>query len=245
MAKDHVLVTGGARGIGKGVVDQLAEKDYKVTFLYKGSKDAAQELVTYWKSKGKDVGAYCCDVKDYEKVKSTVNIILEERGDIDGLVNNSGITRDSSLFLMKPEQWNDVIHTNLFGVFNVTKSLIAYFIKRKKGAIVSVASIAGLTGIAGQTNYCASKSGIIGFTKSLAMETAKYGVRVNAVAPGYIKTDMTAAINEKAKEEMYSLIPMGREGTVEEVASVVEVLLSDAASYITGQVISIDGGITA
>ena len=137
------------------------------------------------------------------------------------------------------------ITNTLFGVFNVTKSLIAYFIKRKKGAIVSVASIAGLTGIAGQTNYCASKSGIIGFTKSLAMETAKYGVRVNAVAPGYIKTDMTAAINEKAKEKMYSLIPMGREGTVEEVASVVEVLLSDAASYITGQVISIDGGITA
>ena len=240
-----ILVTGGARGIGKGVVDLLAGKDYKVTFLYNGSKDAAQELVSQWKEKGKDVSAYQCDVKDYEKVNTTVKTILEERGDIDGLVNNSGVTRDSSLFLMKSEQWDEVIHTNLFGVFNVTKSLIAYFIKRKKGAIVSVASIAGITGIPGQTNYCASKSGIIGFTRSLAMETAKYGVRVNAVAPGYIKTDMTAAINEKVKEKMYSLIPMGREGTVEEVASVVEVLLSDASSYITGQVISIDGGITA
>lgn len=245
MKREHILVTGGARGIGKGVVDLLAGKDYKVTFLYNGSKDAAQELVSQWKEKGKDVSAYQCDVKDYEKVNTTVKTILEERGDIDGLVNNSGVTRDSSLFLMKSEQWDEVIHTNLFGVFNVTKSLIAYFIKRKKGAIVSVASIAGITGIPGQTNYCASKSGIIGFTRSLAMETAKYGVRVNAVAPGYIKTDMTAAINEKVKEKMYSLIPMGREGTVEEVASVVEVLLSDASSYITGQVISIDGGITA
>lgn len=245
MEKEHILVTGGARGIGRGVVDLLAGKDYKVTFLYNGSKDAAQELVSQWKEKGKDVSAYQCDVKDYEKVNTTVKTILEERGDIDGLVNNSGVTRDSSLFLMKSEQWDEVIHTNLFGVFNVTKSLIAYFIKRKKGAIVSVASIAGITGIPGQTNYCASKSGIIGFTRSLAMETAKYGVRVNAVAPGYIKTDMTAAINEKVKEKMYSLIPMGREGTVEEVASVVEVLLSDASSYITGQVISIDGGITA
>ena len=147
--------------------------------------------------------------------------------------------------MMKTDQWDDVIKTNLFGVFNVTKSLIAYFVKRKKGAIVSVASIAGLTGIPGQTNYCASKSGIIGFTRSLAMETAKYGVRVNAVAPGYIATDMTAAINEKMREKMYSQIPMGREGTVEEVASVVEVLLSEASSYITGQVISIDGGLTA
>ena len=245
MKREHILVTGGARGIGKGVVDLLAGKDYKVTFLYNGSKDAAQELVSQWKEKGKDVSAYQCDDKDYEKVNTTVKTILEERGDIDGLVNDSGVTRDSSLFLMKSEQWDEVIHTNLFGVFNVTKSLIAYFIKRKKGAIVSVASIAGITGIPGQTNYCASKSGIIGFTRSLAMETAKYGVRVNAVAPGYIKTDMTAAINEKVKEKMYSLIPMGREGTVEEVASVVEVLLSDASSYITGQVISIDGGITA
>ena len=146
---------------------------------------------------------------------------------------------------MKVEQWKDVLDTNLNGTFHVTKALITYFLKRKKGAIVNVASVAGMKGMPGQTNYCASKSGIIGFTKALAVELAKYGIRVNAVAPGYIKTDMTASINEKVKEQMYSQIPMGREGTVEEVAPIVEVLLSDAASYITGQIISIDGGITA
>lgn len=245
MIKKHILVTGGARGIGKGIVTDLLYKEYKVTFLYCGSKEEAEELVRSSIAEGQDVCAYQCDVKDYSKVSHVIKKILKERGDIDGLVNNAGITKDSSLFLMKMEQWNDVLSINLYGVFHVTKALITYFIKRKKGAIVNIASIAGIIGIPGQTNYCASKSGIIGFTKSLAIETAKYGIRVNAVAPGYIKTDMTAAINDKLREEMYCQIPMGREGTVEEVASIVEVLLSDAASYMTGQVISIDGGITA
>lgn len=195
--------------------------------------------------KGYDIKAFQCDVKDYDAVSQMVKRILEERGDIDGLVNNAGITRDSSLFLMRPEQWEEVLDTNLYGAFRVTRALIAYFIKRKKGAIVNISSVAGQKGIPGQTNYCASKSGLIGFTRALAVETAKHGIRVNAVAPGYIKTDMTAAINEKVKEQVYQQIPMGREGTVEEVAPLVEILLSDVSSYITGQVLFIDGGITA
>ncbi len=245
MKEKHILVTGGARGIGKGIVTDLLCKGYKVSFLYCGSKEAAEEFVKSKIEKGYNVCAYQCDITDYSIVIQTIKKILVERGDIDGLVNNAGITMDSSLFLMKVEQWKDVLDTNLNGTFHVTKALITYFLKRKKGAIVNVASVAGMKGMPGQTNYCASKSGIIGFTKALAVELAKYGIRVNAVAPGYIKTDMTASINEKVKEQMYSQIPMGREGTVEEVAPIVEVLLSDAASYITGQIISIDGGITA
>lgn len=238
----HVLVTGGSRGIGKGIVMNLLEKGYKVTFLYHSSNEA-MEIVNDGIEKGYDVFAYQCDVKNYDMVRQTIKTIIEEQGQIDGLVNNSGITMDSSLFLMKLEQWENVIDTNLNGVFNVTKALISHFMKRKKGAIVNVSSVAGLKGIQGQTNYCASKSGIIGFTRALAIETAKYGIRVNAIAPGYIKTDMTAAINDKVKEQVYKQIPMGREGTVEEIAPMVEILLSDVSSYITGQVISIDGGI--
>lgn len=243
MDKMHVLVTGGARGIGKGIVEELLYKGYKVTFLYRSSKEEAERIVKGGLDKGYDISAYPCDVTDYDIVRQTIKTILAEQGDIDGLVNNSGITMDSTLFLMKQEQWENVIDTNLNGVFHVTKALITHFMKKKKGAIVNVSSVSGLKGIFGQTNYCASKSGVIGFTRSLAVETAKYGIRVNAVAPGYIRTDMTAAINEKVKEQIYKQIPMGREGTVEEVAPIVEMLLSDVSSYITGQVISIDGGI--
>jgi 3-oxoacyl-[acyl-carrier protein] reductase len=241
----HILVTGGAKGIGKAVVTDLLGKGYKVTFLYCSSKDAAQGLVKSSLEQGQDVSAYPCDVKNYEEVCRTVKTVLAERGDIDGLVNNSGVTMDSSLFLMKPEQWDLVIDTNLNGAFHVTKALVTYFLKRKQGAIVNIASVAGIKGIPGQTNYCASKSGLMGFTKALAVETAKYGIRVNAVAPGYIGTDMTSALNDKVKEKVYQQIPMGREGRAEEVASVVEMLLSNASSYVTGQIISVDGGITA
>lgn len=241
----HVLVTGGSRGIGKAIVMNLLEKGYKVTFLYHSSSNEAMEIVNNGIENGYDVFAYQCDIKNYDMVRQTIKTIIAKQGQIDGLVNNSGITMDCSLFLMKLEQWENVIDTNLNGVFNVTKALISHFMKRKKGAIVNVSSVAGLKGIQGQTNYCASKSGIIGFTRSLAVETAKYGIRVNAIAPGYIKTDMTAAINDNVKEQVYKQIPMGREGTVEEIAPMVEILLSDVSSYITGQVISIDGGIMA
>ncbi|MDR2023781.1 MAG: 3-oxoacyl-ACP reductase FabG [Hungatella sp.] len=245
MDKMHVLVTGGAKGIGKAVVMELLSKGYKITFLYRSSKEEAEEVVKNGLQKGYDISAFQCDVKDNDAVSQLIKHILKERGDIDGLVNNAGITMDSSLFLMRLDQWEDVVNTNLYGAFYVTKALITYFMKRKKGAIVNISSIAGQKGIPGQTNYCASKSGLIGFTRALAVETAKYGIRVNAVAPGYIKTDMTAVINEKVKEQIYHQIPMGREGTVEEVAPLVEILLSDVSSYITGQVLSIDGGITA
>ncbi|EHJ53152.1 3-oxoacyl-ACP reductase FabG [Streptococcus macacae] len=245
MEKKHILVTGGARGIGKGIVKELLQKNYKVSFLYCGSKDRADLLVENQLKKGYELAAYQCNVKDYTDVSQTIKKITEERGDIYGLVNNAGITEDRSLFLMDKTRWDSVLDTNLNGAFHVIKSIITSFIKRKKGVIVNVSSVAGIKGMAGQTNYCTSKSGLIGFTKSLAVETAKYGIRVNAVAPGYINTDMTSAINEKVKKEIYHQIPMGREGTVEEVAPIVELLLSDAASYITGQVISIDGGITA
>lgn len=244
MENRHILVTGGARGIGRAIVDELLRKNYKVSFLYYGSQDTADAMVESASERGHDLKAYRCDVKDYTSVNETVKKIAEKRGAIYGLVNNAGITDDCSLFLMDKSRWDSVLDTNLNGAFHVTKSLITQFMKNKAGVIVNVSSVAGIKGMAGQTNYCASKSGLIGLTKSLAVEMAMFGVRVNAVAPGYIKTDMTSAINEKVKKQMYGQIPMGREGSAEEVAPIVELLLSDAASYITGQVIAIDGGLT-
>ncbi|MFC7440514.1 3-oxoacyl-[acyl-carrier-protein] reductase [Laceyella putida] len=240
----HVLVTGGARGIGRGIVEDLASRGIKVTFLYRGSQELAERLVAGLHEQGGDVSAYPCDVRRSDAVKEAIATILDREGPVDGLVNNAGITRDALLFMMKDENWADVIETNLYGVYHVTRHLISHFLRRKQGRVVNITSVAGLVGIMGQTNYCASKAGIIGFTKSLALEVAKQGITVNAVAPGYIDTEMVANLPEAKREELLKRVPMGRIGTVRDVAGVVRFLLGDESRYMTGQVITLDGGLT-
>lgn len=242
----HILVTGGSRGIGRGIVTHLVNSGYKVTFLYKSNKEAAEELVHSFSTESQEnVYAYQCDVTDFERTKTVVSTIIQEHGELDGLVNNSGTLRDGVLLMMTEENWKSVIDTNLTGNFNVTRALITHFLKKRRGRVVNISSVAGVVGIPGQTNYCASKSGIIGFTKSLAVEVAKYGINVNAVAPGYIDTEMVQNIPDQKKEELFSKIPMGNVGDVSDVAHLVRFLLSDESRYITGQVIAIDGGLTA
>jgi 3-oxoacyl-[acyl-carrier protein] reductase len=240
----HILVTGGSRGIGRGIVEQLMTRGYQVSFLYNSNKNMADDLTVRLARLG-TIKSYQCDVREFDKVKAVVREIIEETGGLDGLVNNSGITYDKNLLMMQENDWKTVINTNLNGCFNVTRTVINHFLKKRSGKIVNITSVAGIKGMSGQTNYCSSKSGIIGFTRSLAVEVAKYGVTVNAVAPGYIDTDMTKNMPEKVREKLLSQIPVGVIGRVEDVANIVQFLLSDESNYITGQIIAVDGGITA
>ena len=229
-----VLVTGGSRGIGRAIVEEFNGAGHKVAFTYAGNTAAAQQV---------QAAAYQADVRDFARAQAVVAEIQSSLGPIDVLVNNAGIKRDSALHNMAPEAWQEVIDTNLTGTFNYTRALMKELIRRN-GVVINVTSVSGVIGMAGQTNYSASKAGVIGFTKALAREVARFGVRVNAIAPGFIDTDMTASIDENARKKLYAQIPLGQPGTARQVARAAVYLASEDAAYITGQVLTMDGGLS-
>lgn len=236
------LVTGGSRGIGSGIVKTFLENGASVYYISRKPGDHLDEYRRIAEENGVEVIYKEGNVADEETITATVNEILEESGGIDILVNNAGIAKDGLVMRMSAEDWQDVININLTSAFYISKVVSRSMIKRRKGAIINVTSIVGLVGNAGQSNYAASKAGLVGFTKSLAREIAGRNVRVNAVAPGYIRTEMTDKLTDEQQEGLKARIPMGRVGEPEDVANVIMFLASDLAAYVTGQVIRISGG---
>jgi 3-oxoacyl-[acyl-carrier protein] reductase len=236
-----VLVTGASRGIGRAIAEALASAGATVVL---GARDETKlaEAVDAIVTAGGSASAVPLDVCRRESVDTAMAAVLERHGRLDGLVNNAGITRDNLLLRMKAEEWEAVLSTNLTGVYHCTQAALRPMLKQRSGRIVNVTSVVGITGNAGQANYAASKAGVIGFTKSVAREVASRTITVNAIAPGFIDTEMTAAMTDKAKEAVASSIPMGRVGKPEDVAGAALFLLSDAAAYVTGQVLGVDGG---
>ena len=240
--KDKVaIVTGGTRGIGRAIVLELAREGADICFTYVKNEELAMTLVKEIESFGRRALSIKMDVRDFDAAKDLIKKAVEFFGRLDILVNNAGIVKDKALMLMDKNEWQEVIDTNLGGVFNVTRSSIVTFLKQKSGDIINISSVSGQVGLPRQTNYSASKAGVIGFTRALAKETAAYGVKVNAIAAGFIDTDMTRDLKPELKEQMLKNIPLSRFGTPEEVAKLVMFLLT--SNYITGQVITIDGGL--
>lgn len=238
----NALVTGGSRGIGKAIALELARGGVNVALTYISNMDSAKEVIGEVESYGVKGLAIKADVSNEEEVNSMIEIVNNEMGGIDILVNNAGITKDNLLIRMKTEDWDDVINTNLRGVYLCTKAVVRGMMKKRYGKIVNIASVVGISGNAGQGNYSASKAGIIGFTKSIAKELGSRGININGVAPGFVETDMTNVLNDKVKEEMLKLIPLKRFARPEDIADVVAFLCSEKANYITGQIINVDGG---
>lgn len=236
------LVTGASRGIGRAVACGLAADGFDLALVYAGNADAAADAVVACEAAGATARVYRCDVSNADEVKATVDAVLADFGSVWALVNNAGITRDTLLARMKDEDFARVLDVNLTGAFNMMRALTRPLMRQRGGRIVSMSSVVGLMGNAGQANYAASKAGLIGLTKSVARELAPRGVTVNAVAPGFVRTDMTAALPEQVVERYEGQIPLGRLADPEEVAGVVRFLVSDAAAYVTGEVIRVDGG---
>ena len=237
-----VLVTGAGRGIGASIAKRFASEGAEVIVNYSGNDEAAQKTVDEITATGGQAQKYKCSVNDSESVKVMIYEIIKEFGRIDILVNNAGITKDGLMLRMTDEDFDRVIDVNLKGTFNCTKYVSKYMLKQKSGKIINISSVVGLSGNAGQVNYSASKAGIIGITKSAAKELSSRGITVNAVAPGYVDTDMTKVLSDNIRNEILKNIPLQRMGNVEDISNCVAFLASEDASYITGQVISVDGG---
>lgn len=238
------LVTGASRGIGAQIAKSLAEEGASVIVNYNGSKEKAQAVADEIQAAGGTAEIYQCSVSDYTACGEMIQELIRKYGHIDILVNNAGITRDGLLMKMSEEDFDEVVETNLKGAFNTIRHMSRYFLKQRSGKIINISSVSGILGNAGQANYSASKAGIIGLTKSVARELASRGIHVNAIAPGFIATDMTDAMPEDAKKKMTETIPLKRIGTPKDIADMAVFLASDKADYITGQVFAVDGGMT-
>lgn len=235
------LVTGASRGIGRAIATRFAEEGAHVAFTYLSSEEKAKELEAELKAMGSNAKAYRSDAASFEEAAALAKAVLEDYKRIDILVNNAGITRDNLLLRMSEEQWDQVLTTNLKSVFNLTKNAMRAMLKQRAGSIINITSIVGLTGNAGQANYAASKSGVIGFTKSVAQEIGSRGIRCNAIAPGFIETEMTDKLGDNIKEALLAGIPMKRMGQANEVADVAVFLGSDMSTYVSGQTLSVCG----
>ncbi|NJP36389.1 3-oxoacyl-[acyl-carrier-protein] reductase [Alkalicoccus luteus] len=238
----NALVTGGSRGIGRAVCLELAGAGMNVAVNYSGNKEKAEETADACRAKGVEAIVIQADVGNSDSVKDMVKAAIEAFGSLDVLVNNAGITRDNLLMRMKEAEFDDVISTNLKGVFNCSKAVTRPMMKQRSGRIINISSVVGALGNAGQANYAASKAGVIGFTKSMARELANRNILVNAVAPGFITTEMTDELTDEQKEALQEQIPLGRLGSGADIAKVVRFLTSDGASYMTGQTLHVDGG---
>lgn len=236
------LVTGGSRGIGRSIALKLAELGSDVAITYSRSADAANEVVAEIEKLGRKAKAFQADAVNLGQAEEVINTLVTDWGKLDVLVNNAGITKDNLILRMTEEQWDDVITTNLKSIFNYSKAAAKPMMRNRGGSIINISSVVGISGNAGQSNYAASKAGIIGFTKSYAKELASRNIRANVIAPGYILTDMTDALNEKVLEGIKAETPLGRAGNANEVADAVAFLASDMSTYITGETIRVDGG---
>ena len=238
------LITGAGRGIGAAIAKKLAADGAIVYVNYAISSEAAKQVVKEIEEKGGTAKICQCDVSNYDSVKQMIEDIISEEGKLDILVNNAGITKDNLMMRMKPEEFDIVIDTNLKGTFNTMQAVSKYMIKKRSGRIINISSVSGVMGNAGQINYAASKAGVIGMTKTAAREMASRNITVNAIAPGYIKTDMTEAMTEDAKSKVNAIIPLGYQGEAKDIANMAAYLAGEEGRYITGQVIKIDGGMS-
>lgn len=236
------IITGGSRGIGKGIVETFAKHGANVAFTYSSSKEAAEAIASEAEKEGVKVRAYQSNAASFDEAQDLAKEVLEEFGSIDILINNAGITKDNLLMRISEEDFDKVIEVNLKSVFNMTKAVQRAMLKQRKGSIINMSSVVGVKGNAGQTNYAASKAGILGFTKSVALELGSRDIRCNAIAPGFIETEMTGKLDEAVVQEWRNAIPLKRGGSPEDIANACVFLASDLSAYITGQVLNVDGG---